>query len=95
MSESKFANYTQSLMVGSKYSANKNKVCLILSDVFSFIIAACVAYMISFPDPTFNTQMLSHAALLRGAVFTIALLLTLLWFWGSQRHYTYREAFLG
>ncbi|MFA0265878.1 undecaprenyl-phosphate galactose phosphotransferase WbaP [Vibrio cyclitrophicus] len=93
MSDSQFVNYTQNSVLGSKYSANKNKFSLILSDVFSFVIAACIAYIISFPDPTFNTQMLSHAALLRGAVFTIALLLTLLWFWGSLRHYTYRKPF--
>ncbi|CAK1794223.1 undecaprenyl-phosphate galactose phosphotransferase WbaP [Vibrio crassostreae] len=93
MNDSQSVNFCQSSMLAGKYSAKKNKIFLILSDVFSFFIAACIACIISFPDSIFDTKILSHATFLRGGVFTIALLLALLWFWGSLRHYTYRKPF--
>lgn len=93
MSDSQTVNYNRISVVTGKYSARKNKTFLIISDIFSFFLVACIVSLLSFSEQAFSDHSLSHALVLRGSVFTIVMLLTLLWFWGSLRHYTYRKPF--
>lgn len=93
MSDSQIMKYNSPSAIRSKYSATKNKVFLILSDVSSFLLAVLFAGMMFFSEQETPSYELSHALLLRGCVFAIVMLLTLLWFWGNLRHYTYRKPF--
>jgi Undecaprenyl-phosphate galactose phosphotransferase WbaP len=73
------------------FSLRKNKITLILSDVSAFLVSMLLANVLNSENKPLT--WIPSALDWQVMVFSLSGLVSILWFWGSQRHYTYRKPF--
>ncbi|CAH0527265.1 undecaprenyl-phosphate galactose phosphotransferase WbaP [Vibrio hippocampi] len=93
MSELQTLEHACRLDLKGNFSASKNKKFLILSDTLSFFVAALIGSVTYFSSFNFFDFEINNDTVTRAIVFSSVTFLSIAWFWGSKRHYTYRKPF--
>jgi len=75
-----------------KYSALVNKVSLIFSDLLGFYISALLTILLVVPRQD-KIDFLSESDIYRISVISLITAISIFWFWGKRRHYSYRKPF--